>query len=1038
MDGRRLTFRCTMTRAVTGPAWRARAALLVLALPLLLPLKAQQHAFTPYTTLDGLAQSQVRAIAQDSSGYLWFGTLGGASRFDGQAFANHALQEGLPDAQVNAVLGGADGSVWLGAGGSLVRYRGRRMEVVPLPAYARGGRITALAQDPDGALYIATDVAGVLVRRNGDIRALPGYPTDTAPNARALLALPDGRLCIGLRNGLLEWRDGHCRALSLGGRAVHVNALARSATGDLWVGTNGYGLYGLLADGRTLEFDEENGLLQNNVRSVVVDARGRAWACTKFGLSVVDLTATGELARVRAFTVHQGLPNDNIWCGFQDLEGDLWFGTDGAGVLRYAGDRFVTYTVKDGLCSDQVMAIVPDAAGDLWLGTYGNGICRLDGMAMVSTLDGLANNTVWCGLKARDGSLWFGTSDGLAHLVNGLVVPMDSAAGLSGTRVLALHEDARGRIWCGTRDGLVLKEPDGGLRWYPAGPGGPGRSIRAIVPDRKGRLWLATDDGVQVFDGRSVVRYGKAEGLSDGTVFCLRFDRSGRLWAGTSNGLNALVDGRFTTVRLGQDFGSNYIDLLHEDDRGRLWVGTNNGLFRAEPDSLLRDPASADHFGVSDGLRSLECNQNAVLQDDRGRLLIGTAAGLLRYDPAREPTEPRRQAPTLHITGIRSFLQSTDWKGLCDSLDVNGLPIGLVLPYRRNHITFDLAGISLGDPAQVRYRYRLLGADTDWLPPTEARSASFSNLTQGEYTFEVVAIGRDGVWSRPQRFTFRIAPPFWLRGWFFALCALVLTGSTLGVLRYRSRQRQRHERTRQLVLRSRMLQLEQQALNANMNRHFIFNALNSIQYYINRQDRTAANRYLTSFAKLIRRNLDASQNDTTTLAEELERLELYLVLEHMRFKDKFRYELKVDSSVDLGAIRIPAMMLQPYVENSIWHGILPMDRPGLVSIQVMPGAPGRALVEVSDDGIGVDRSRSSRSGESDHISRGIEITKGRADVLRRLDLSDIRIEGPEQVHGPDGAVLGTRVRIELPLRHGTERAAQGLENDRRSPIFGSR
>jgi LytS/YehU family sensor histidine kinase len=234
-----------------------------------------------------------------------------------------------------------------------------------------------------------------------------------------------------------------------------------------------------------------------------------------------------------------------------------------------------------------------------------------------------------------------------------------------------------------------------------------------------------------------------------------------------------------------------------------------------------------------------------------------------------------------------------------------------------------------------------------------------------------------------------------------------------------------------------MLQLEQQALNANMNRHFIFNALNSIQYYINRQDRQAANRYLTSFAKLIRRNLDASQTDTTTLAEELERLELYLVLEHMRFKDKFRYEVKVDPSVDLQAIRIPAMMLQPYVENSIWHGILPTDRPGVVRILVEASAPGRVVVEVVDDGIGVEHSRTRRSGEGDHISRGIEITKGRADVLRRLDLTDIRIEGPEQLHGPQGEVLGTRVRIDLPSRNGAERSPSGLQNGHKPLIFGS-
>ncbi|MCB0811234.1 MAG: histidine kinase, partial [Flavobacteriales bacterium] len=170
-----------------------------------------------------------------------------------------------------------------------------------------------------------------------------------------------------------------------------------------------------------------------------------------------------------------------------------------------------------------------------------------------------------------------------------------------------------------------------------------------------------------------------------------------------------------------------------------------------------------------------------------------------------------------------------------------------------------------------------------------------------------------------------------------------------------------------------------------------------------------------SFAKLIRKNLDASQSDTTTLAEELERLELYLILEHMRFKDKFRYQVERDPAVDTTRVRIPAMMLQPYVENSIWHGILPMDRQGTVRIQVHGHAEDRIRVTISDDGIGLTESFNRKAATaSDHISRGIEITKGRTDVLRNLNLSDIRIQGPEEVRGADGIVTGTRVMIDLP------------------------
>ena len=972
---------------------------------------AQQHAFRQLGPQDGLAQSQVRCMAQDAAGYLWFGTLGGASRYDGHQFTNYALQEGLPDPQVSAMAQDDDGTLWMASGHALLHLDGGRMRTEILPAVPAGVRIMALAADGAGRLFAGTDGAGLYLRDAQGIRPMPGYPADTAAHIRALLALPDGRLLIGLRNGLLIWDGSGFGKVALGeGPPMAVSALAAGNDGAWWVGTFVDGLIRITPDGQRTLFDEESGLLRNNVRCLLVDRGGRLWVGCKFGLTLFD----GQ--RTRVFTVHQGLPNDNIWCALEDGEGNLWFGTDGAGALRYAGDRFVTFTVKDGLCSDLVMTATADAQGDIWLGTYDNGVCRMDGMAMVNTLDGLPNNTVWCSLTDRNGVLWFGTSDGLAMIERGRVLPLPPNASLAGQRVLALQEDAQGRIWAGMRDGVAMIGPDLEVTLHAVDPNGPGRSVRSIARDDRDHLWFASDQGVSRFDGKRFSTLTTSDGLSDNTVFSLLVDHRGRIWAGTANGLTCLHDGTITVRRFAPDFGSNYVDLLIGDNTGRIWAGTNNGLFLFHPDSLLADPAAHQHFTTDQGLRSLEFNLNAGYKDARGRLLLGTTGGLVYHDLQRRHHVPTTGAPRLHLTGIRSYLQHTDWKGQCDSLDAAGLPIGLRLPYGRNHITFDYTAISLSDPQRVHYQYRLLGLHDDWLPTTEARFASFSNLRQGDYSFEVMAAVGDGPWSIPASFSFRIAPPFWLRGWFFLLCALVAAGGLGIIQRFRSVRRARNERTRQLMLRSRMLQLEQQALNANMNRHFVFNALNSIQYHINKQDRATASRYLTSFAKLIRKNLDASQNDTTTLAEELERLELYLLLEHMRFKDRFRYHIHVDPAVDTHHVHLPAMMLQPYVENSIWHGILPTERQGEVSIHVEPAGVDRVRVRIEDDGIGVEQSRSNKRGmESDHISRGIEITKGRADVLRKLDLTDIRITGPDQRQDPvSGTVQGTRVSIELP------------------------
>ncbi len=975
---------------------------------------AQQHAFRQFTSKDGLAQSQVRAMAQDADGYLWFGTLGGASRFDGQYFHNLALQDGLPDAQVSAMVRSSDGTFWMGAGNSLVRIMGRSLRTEALPATSNGARILGLATDSKGHLYIGTDGGGLYMRDGATVQAVPGYPADTATHVRSLLLLKDGSLLVGLRNGLLHCREGRCEQVRLGDSEPKiVSSLAEGADGSWWVGTLGSGLYRIAKDGTSTEYDEETGLLQNNVRCVLVDDRGRTWVGTKLGVNLID----GEHSRV--FTIHQGMPSDNIQCAFQDDEGNIWFGTDGAGVIRYLGDRFVTFTVRDGPCSDLVMSITADQRGDLWLGTYDNGICRMDGMAMITTLDGLPNNTIWCGLLDRDGSMWFGTSDGLAHMRDGIVLPISDSLSLAGQRVFALHQDDTGRIWCGTREGVTVIDPAHQRASPLSGEDGPGRSVRAIMADEDNTLWFATDAGLVSFDHGVFRRSTKdKDGLGDNTVLCLARDAHGRLWAGTANGLSCIETNGTRTLRFGSDFGSNYFNLIARDDQDRIWAGTNNGLYLFHPDSLLADSTAFEHITVAEGLRSLEFNLNAVHAGPRGRLLFGSSGGLVYHDVRTEAQTERPLAPMVHITALRSFLQPTDWKGQCDSIGTDGLPKGLHLGHRRHYLTFDYGAISLSRPERLRYRYRLVGYDPDWLPATEARFASYSNLPHGEFTFEVEATTDGENWGRPASFRFSIDPPYWARWWFYLLCASGVGGILFGIQRYRAVRRERRERTRQLMLRSRMLQLEQQALNANMNRHFVFNALNSIQFHINRQDRATASKYLTSFAKLIRKNLDASQGDTTSLAEELERLELYLRLEHMRFKDKFRYTIDLEPGVDAHQVRLPAMMLQPYVENSIWHGILPMEHQGHVHIGIGPSStPGRVVVRIEDDGIGLEESMRAKMGaEADHISRGIEITKGRADVLRKLDLTDIRIQGPEQWHDPvTDRVMGTRVLIELPM-----------------------
>lgn len=982
-----------------------RTLLLLPALLIGLRAAAQQYGFVAYTTEDGLAQSQVRTIAEDAEGFLWFGTLGGASRFDGDHFVNYALREGLPDPQVNMLHAAANGILWMACGSGLAYATGRSVHTEHLPMPWAGRRVLSLASGADGNLYMATDGAGVARRTAEGWSLLPGYPLEEHPSARVLHVLPDGDLLIGLRSGMLRYgRNGATMVPGTEGMAI--SGIDHAADGSIWLSTYGSGVLQLGPSGSLRAYTMADGLMEMNFRSILVDDQQRVWAASKVG--VVRITH----GKVKELSVEQGLPGENIWSLHQDRAGNIWMGSDGAGVYRFAGERFVNYTMRDGLCSDQVMAVVQDAAGAIWLGTYGQGICRLDGSGRITTANGLPNNTVWSACRGSGDRLYFGTSDGLVLVENGRTVPLKPEKALRGERILSLYKDRKGRLWCGTRDRIIVFAADGGSTEHRSVEDVPLRSVRGFVEDAHGRMWCATEQGVVRFatDGAGA-RVGGEE-LGDRSVHCLEIDRQGRVWAGSGNGLVCLAGDSVRSFRPGNDFATNNIGFLLCDQEGMLWAGSNNGIWYFHPDSSELEP---DRITRSDGLLGTEANLNAKFCDAQGRLYFGTNGGLAVHDPSLARNGGGLRRPGTFLLELRSFLLPTDWSNACDSIDArSGMPIGLDLSYQRNHLTFDFTAVGLNKGNHMRFKYRLLGFDPDWSPPGNGRSATYSNLPHGEYVFEVRAAEHAGEWGAVSEFAFRIRPPFWLRWWFFMLCGLLAGAVVMAIQAAFHARRARHEKARQLALRSRMLQLEQQALNANMNRHFIFNALNSIQYYINRQDRTAANHYLAGFAKLIRKNLDASTSDTTTLREELQRLELYLMLEQMRFGEKFSYRIEVASAVDAERVELPAMMLQPYVENSIWHGILPSGRAGTVWVRVEPLGQSGVRVSVVDDGVGVDQSLATkRQGEDDHISRGIAITKGRADVLRKLALMEISITGPEQVLDDAGEPAGTRVLIDL-------------------------
>jgi len=338
----------------------------------------------------------------------------------------------------------------------------------------------------------------------------------------------------------------------------------------------------------------------------------------------------------------------------------------------------------------------------------------------------------------------------------------------------------------------------------------------------------------------------------------------------------------------------------------------------------------------------------------------------------------------------------------------------LRLPYNKSDIRFEYVGISYKSAGDITYRYRLQGLDSSW-KSTKESFLEYPTLPSGDYALQLQAVNKFGVASRIQSLHFTVATPFWKTVWFdVVVLALFLLLTWLFVnLRIKHLRRRQAE---QEELHKRMAETEHMALQAQMNPHFIFNCLNSIQQYIFDQDIQVANKYLTGFAKLIRSTLQNSSKPFITLADEMDYLSAYLSLEKLRFKEKMDYTIEVDPSLrgNMEDIHIPPMLIQPYVENSMRHGLRHRtEAGGYIRINVRQEGD-KLMFIIEDNGIG--REQAARFKTREHIeyqSKGMSLTADRIRLINTVNGDSIRVEVFD-LKDRQGEAAGTRVVIRFP------------------------
>lgn len=946
------------------------AVLLLLAFLINFACPAQSLKYTAFTVLDGLPSNNVYRCIEDNSGFLWVATDAGVARFDGKRFQVFTAEQGLPDNEVLAVLKENNGRIWINC-------------FKQSPAYfdeQQNRFINALSDHRLAKLY-GTRMMNAYPLPNGGMM----YYNEKGPIIFKNKKYIDYKFKNKNQNLLIrENQDGSQLVYGYS----YIAALGRNQAGIYYTKQNkvtdsvmlkteqGILITPVVDDGslylfntaknkcvifskisvNPLRFKKDSISIPEHYYNFSFTRNRLCLICTSGNMYVFDKYTLKQLRVLSGNYLPNSFYNDN--------KGNLWVSTIDKGLLVYWKDQFAHIKMPEGFnkCNFVSIACKPD--GTILAGNYYSEVVEINKREFIVHPIAKEKNTRERKIIVSGNNIFTFSDESISinytdHVPNHFNGPYSTKTALvyNDSIMITGHPNSLDKLNYITRKLTVLN--------------GMHKRITALAKANDGAIYFGSTDGLYQYNFAKNITSPLSQNnqLLSERVVALCTTPDNLLWVATSNnGIIAVKNGRVLYhITTSDGIINNACRSITAGKPGQVWLGTAQGISIVNYKSGQKHSFVIHNLSVNDGLTSNAVNEMLLHNDT---IYAATSNGI-SVIPANIAI-PKFNIPVqlIHINiNQRDTILAGDY----------------TLRHDQQNIQMQFAGIEInGHFKNLQYT---LNKNKNWINLDE--NTLTLQLSSGRHVVQVRAVDVNGnISNKILTIKFDIATPFWKAIWFW-VCAAAVTQIVIIYLINRHQKKRKEAKLVKEIAGVQTAALEQQAFTSLMNPHFMFNALNSIQHYINVQDRQNANRYLSDFASLIRKNFEAAQQSFIPLEQEIENIKIYLRLEQMRFSHRFAYQVIIDESLDLEDWMIPTMIMQPLLENALLHGLMPSAIDGKVIIDLKE-QDGDLLLIITDNGIGMANSMALKDANN-HKSRGMELIKKRILALSRFGSHAITI-----------------------------------------------